>query len=85
MKMSRRTFLQSSASGTAMLFVWAAGLLPRLATAATRLRQPITASRSKLKHWMTSSRHWAEATRNSPPTFLCGHRLSPRTAQWFRW
>ena len=35
MKMSRRAFLQSSATGTAMLFVWATGLLPRLAAAAT--------------------------------------------------
>ena len=34
MKMSRRAFLQASASGTALLLVTAAGLMPRLAVAA---------------------------------------------------
>jgi sulfur-oxidizing protein SoxY len=35
LNMSRRAFLQSSASGAAMLFVMASGLVPRLARAAT--------------------------------------------------
>ncbi|TAL83349.1 MAG: thiosulfate oxidation carrier protein SoxY [Rhodanobacter sp.] len=35
MKMSRRAFLQASASGTTVLFVATTGLLPRIAAAAT--------------------------------------------------
>ena len=40
MNMSRRAFLQASASGTALLLVSAAGLLPRLAAAATNPLAP---------------------------------------------
>lgn len=51
MKMSRRAFLQASASGTALLVVSATGLMPRLAAAATN---PLAAGDNRMPFEVTT-------------------------------